>query len=99
MTVENAYTVLYTGLLILLAAAAVLCLIRAIAGPRIADRVVSVNMIGTQVIIMMAVLSVVFSESWLADVCLIYAMFSFVGVSVLTKVYVGVHVEYKQKKR
>ena len=99
MTVERAYEALYTGLMILLAAAAMLCLIRAIAGPRIADRIVSVNMIGTQVIIMLAVLSVVLSESWLADVCLIYAMFSFVGVSVLTKVYMGVHVEYKQKRR
>ena len=97
MTVESAYEALYTGLMILLAAAGVLCLIRAVIGPRIADRVVSVNMIGTQVILILAILAVYFSESWLADVCIIYAMLSFVGVSVLTKVYMGVNAESKRR--
>ena len=98
MTVEQAYRTLFTGLLLALAAASVLCLIRAILGPRVADRIVGVNMIGTQVIVSIAILAVLFSESWLADVSLIYAMLSFVGVIVLTKVYMGVHAQTKQRE-
>ena len=98
MTVDQAYEWLYRGVLLALTACCCLCLLRAIAGPRIADRLVAVNMIGTQVIVCLAVLSVLFSESWLADVCVIYAMLSFVGVIVLTKVYMGVHAAQKSRK-
>ncbi len=97
MTVEQAYEWLYRAMLPALTVCCCACLLRAIAGPRIADRLVAVNMIGTQVIVCMAVLSVLFSESWLADVCVIYAMLSFVSVIVLTKVYMGVHAGHKSK--
>lgn len=74
-----------------------LCLIRAIRGPRLTDRIISANMIGTMTIISIALLSVLLKESYLLDVCLIYAMISFIGVVVLTKVYMGVYREYKNK--
>ena len=65
-------------------------MIRAILGPRITDRIVAVNMIGTMVIMMIAILAVLLGEDSLADVSLIYAMISFLAVVVLTKVYTGV---------
>lgn len=98
MTAEAAFEWLYRAVLLVLSVCCCLCLARAIAGPRIADRLVAVNMIGTQVIVCLAVLSVLFSEPWLADVCVIYAMLSFVGVIVLTKVYMGVHAGLKDRK-
>ena len=75
-----------------------LCLIRAIRGPRLTDRIISGNMIGTMTIISIALLSVLLKESYLLDVCLIYAMVSFIGVIVLTKVYMGVYREKKKKQ-
>ena len=84
--------------LIILAVMLLLCLLRAIIGPRIADRIVSVNMMGTMVMVMIGILAVMMEEGYLADICLIYAMISFLAVIVLTKVYMGVYLEKKEKK-
>ena len=74
-----------------------LCLVRAIIGPKIADRIVSVNMMGTITIVIIAVLTVLLDEGYLADICIIYAMISFLAVVVLTRVYLGVHREHRRK--
>lgn len=68
-------------------------LARAVRGPRVADRLVAVNMIGTMVMVMIAVLSVYLEEEYLLDICLIYAMASFLAVIVLAKVYIGIYEE------
>ena len=94
----QAYEILLTGALIFLAVALILCLVRAIIGPRIADRVVAVNMMGTMVMTIIGILAVKMQEGYLADICLIYAMISFLAVVVLTKVYTGVFVEKEEKE-
>ena len=73
---------LFVGILLILALMLVLCLIRAIVGPRIADRLVSVNMMGTIVMVIIATLAVIMKEGYLVDICLIYAMISFLAVVV-----------------
>lgn len=75
---------------IVLAVLVFLCFIRALLGPTIADRIVAVNMIGTLVIMIIGVLTVMLGEGWLADIAAIYAMISFLAVVVLTKIYLGV---------
>ena len=82
-------------ILIILAVMLVLCLIRAVIGPRIADRLVSVNMMGTMIMCIIVILGVIMDEGYLADIALIYAMISFLAVVVLTKVYTGVYLEQK----
>ena len=89
---------LFIGVLFVLALMLILCLVRAIIGPRIADRLVSVNMMGTIVMVIIAILAVIMNEGYLVDICLIYAMISFLAVVVLTKVYTGVYLEAKDKK-
>lgn len=80
------------------------CLLRAVKGPRVADRLVAVNMIGTMVMVVIAILSLLLGEEYLLDICLIYAMASFLAVIVLAKVYIGIYEEQrmdeeqKQKK-
>ena len=96
-SLEKAYDIFFTGALIVLAVLVMLCLVRAIIGPRVADRIVSVNMTGTMVIVMIAILALMLEEGYLADICLIYAMISFLAVIVLVKVYMGVYLEEKQK--
>lgn len=96
--IEQAYYVLLTAALIFLAIALILCLVRAIIGPRVADRLVAVNMMGTMIMVIIGILSVKMQEGYLADICLIYAMISFLSVVVLTKVYTGVYVEKKEKE-
>ncbi len=93
---EAAYHGLFTAVLIVLAVLVILCLLRAIIGPRTADRIVSVNMTGTMVIVIIGILTVMMGEGYLADICIIYAMISFLAVIVLTKVYMGVYMEKKE---
>jgi len=84
--------------LVVLALMVILCLIRAIIGPRMADRLVAVNMIGTMVMVSICILAVIMQEDYLVDICLIYAMISFLAIVVLTKVYTGVYMKEKDQK-
>jgi multicomponent Na+:H+ antiporter subunit F len=93
-----AYHGLFVCVLVFLAVLVVLCLIRSIIGPRIADRIVAINMMSTMVLVIIAILTVMMQEGYLADICLIYAMISFLAVIVLTKVYMGVYLEKKEKE-
>ncbi len=92
---------IFISIFVFLAILLIFCLLRAIKGPAIADRVVAVNMMGTIVMVIIAMLAVYMGESYLLDICLIYAMISFLAVVVLTKVYSGVYLEKiaKGKKR
>ena len=94
----RAYHIFFTVVLIFLAVMLVLCLIRAIIGPRVADRIVSVNMMGTMVLVMIGILALMLEEGYLVDICLIYAMISFLAVVVLTKVYMGVYLQKKEEE-
>ena len=87
MTIERAYYILYMIVLCWFAVLITASLIRSIIGPRITDRVLAINMIGTMVICCISVLSVMQKESYLVDVALIYAMVSFVSVLILVSVY------------
>ena len=91
MSIETCYDVLTIGSLAVLVLLALVCLVRCILGPRISDRVMAVNMIGTLTIIMVVVFVVHLGEAYLADIALIYAMISFLSVVVLCKVYTGIY--------
>ena len=101
MELIQQFSGLFYGILSVLAVMLLLCLIRAVIGPRIADRLVAVNMITTMVTVMIAVLAVLKDEGYLVDICLIYAMISFLAVVVLSRIYTGVYREQKahQKKK
>lgn len=98
MQVTQAYQLLWTGALVVLALLTLACLIRSIIGPRIADRIVSINMISTISLAMIAVLTRVLGESYLADVALIYALLGFLAVVVLCKVFMGIALEKKERE-
>ena len=88
MTVETAYQYLYLGALIALGILMGFVLIRSIIGPRITDRILCINMIGTLVICSLAILSQRQSEGYLIDIALIYAMISFLSVLILARTYI-----------
>ena len=95
----EAYNLLFTVVLAVLGVLLFLCLLRAILGPRIADRVVGINMIGTIVIMMIAILALMLGEGYLVDIAIIYAMLSFLAVVVLSNIYLGVYLEKKHRGR
>ena len=93
---NNLYEILYTAALVIIGLLVIACLERAIRGPRIADRVIAANMIGTLVVITICILSFVMNEGYLVDIAMIYTMLSFLAVVLLTKVYMGI---YREKHR
>jgi multicomponent Na+:H+ antiporter subunit F len=95
---DLAYSIALTVIPIILAIMVFFCLARAIKGPKIADRIVAINMMGTLTMVIIAVLAVKMNEGYLVDICIIYAMISFLAVTLLTKVYMGVYAEKKEKE-
>ena len=89
--IVNAYSALLWISVILLSVFVCVCLVRAILGPRFTDRIVSINIICTQTIIIIAILSHLLQESSLLDVAIVYAMIGFLAVVVLSKCYIMPH--------
>lgn len=95
---QDAYHALYVFALCALVVLSIACFVRAVKGPSVADRIVAVNMIGTQIIIMIGLVGLLIGEGYLTDVALIYAMISFLAVVVLCKVYMGVYLQRHQQE-
>ncbi len=95
---EQYYSYLELGVLIVLGVGLFFGLSRAIRGPRIADRIVGGNLAGTMTIMIIAILADFLKQDWLLDVCLIYCMMSFLAVVVLSKIYISVDREKKEGK-
>ena len=87
---------LLIGILFLLTAGLFFFLLRAIRGPRMADRILGINMTGSLTTAAIAVLAIYLDQSWLLDVCLIYCMISFLAVVVLAKVSIASHEEQEE---
>lgn len=95
MNLADAYHAFYMAVLVCLSVLTLFCLFRAIQGPRIADRIVSINMICTLTMTMICILAAMLGEGYLVDVALIYALLGFLAVVVLCKVYTGVYLQRK----
>ena len=61
-----------------------LCLLRLVLGPSVADRLLAVNMLGGIVTAAIALLGLLLEESYL-----IYGLISFLGVVILSQIYIG----------
>ena len=73
------------GAAIFLSITVFICLMRAALGPRFSDRIIAASMTGTQIILLISVLAVIVGEDYLADICLIYAIISFLSIVVLAR--------------
>lgn len=92
---QNAFLI---GCMIFLSIICVLIFIRVVRGPRLLDRIMGINMMGTVVICILSMVAVIQKESYLIDICMIYAVISFLSVVVLSKVYMGVYRQEKNKE-
>ena len=81
-----------------LAVAVLFGLIRTIRGPRRADRIMGINMIGSFSTAMLAALALFLKQSWLMDVCLIYCLCSFLAVVILSKIHIAENRDEKDNK-
>ncbi|MBR6396902.1 MAG: sodium:proton antiporter [Lachnospiraceae bacterium] len=72
---------------------------KAVKGPSVPDRLITINLIGSIVIMMLAILAVILKEDYLLDICIIYAMISFLAMVVLSKIYTGIYLSKKAKEQ
>lgn len=99
MTVDNAYRMLYTGALTVIGVCLLFVVIRTIASHHVSDKLMTVNMAGTMVTGCIAILAQLLpGEEYLADVCLIYVLISFLSTTVFTGVYINEHLGRKKRK-
>ena len=70
------YYVVTIALLITMA----LALLRALLGPTVYDRVLSVNMFGTKTVLLLSVIAFLFGRPDFLDLALAYALINFIGV-------------------
>jgi len=87
-------TVIFAGFtvadLLLVAAAlfvslAVMMLYRAILGPTNQDRVLAVNVLGTNTVVILALLGAALGEPWFLDIALVYALLNFLMSIAISK--------------
>jgi multicomponent Na+:H+ antiporter subunit F len=88
MSVDNAYRILFLGALVWFGLLLLIMLIRAIIGPRVTDRILSINMICTMVIASTCILAFLLDESYMFDVALLYALISFITVLIMSATYI-----------
>ena len=89
--IDNAYRIILWISVTFLSVSLCACLVRAILGPRFTDRVISINIICTKTIIIIALLSSLLRDSALLDIAIVYAMIAFLAVVVLSKCYIMPH--------
>ena len=75
--------------MVILAGAMLLTLIRAMIGPRFTDRILAINMISTQTIMIICILAFLIGQHYLVDVALVFAMISFMAVVALANLYLS----------
>ena len=73
----------YAAIAILIAA--VLVLYRAVKGPRDYDRVLSVNIIGTKTVVLIALIGYIYERPHFLDIAIVYALINFIATIAFLK--------------
>ena len=72
----------------------VLALVRAFLGPTLFDRILAVNMFGTKIVLLVAVLGVVSDQPSFVDIALVYALINFIAIIAVLRFF-----EYDRRTR
>ena len=81
MIVENALLAAAAALVVL----AVVVLYRAVRGPTMQDRVIAVNVLGTNTVVILALLSAALDVPYFLDIALVYALLNFLMAVAISK--------------
>lgn len=64
---------------------AIVVLYRAVRGPTMQDRVIAVNVLGTNTVVILALLSAALDVSYFLDIALVYALLNFLMAVAISK--------------
>lgn len=62
-----------------------LVLYRAIKGPRLYDRALAVNVIGTKTVVLLALIGFIYDRPYFLDIALVYALINFIATIAILK--------------
>ena len=96
--IEQAYNILFTVTLVVLALCVLALLIYIIRSHLTVDRIIGINLIGTIVSIIICVLTRMFNEGYLADIAIIYVVMSFIAVMMLCRIYINLYNRRKEEQ-
>ena len=96
--INTCYTYLFTGALILLGIGILFVLIYIIRSHLTVDRIIGINLIGTLVAIIIAILTYLLGEDYLADVAIVYVVLSFIAVMLLCRIYINLYRRRREEK-
>lgn len=65
--------------------AMMLVLYRAIHGPRVCDRILAVNVIGTKTVVLLALIGYIYERPHFMDIALVYALINFIATIAFLK--------------
>ena len=97
--IEQAYNILFTVTLVVLALCVLALLIYIIRSHLTVDRIIGINLIGTIVCIIICVLTRTFNEGYLADIAIIYVVMSFIAVMMLCRIYINLYTRRKEEQK
>ena len=96
--IEQCYNYLFWGALVVLAVGILAALVYIIRARLTVDRIIGINLIGTLVAIIIAILTYLLGEDYLADVAIVYVVLSFIAVMLLCRIYINLYRRRREEK-
>lgn len=97
--IEQCYNYLFWGALVVLAVGILAALVYIIRARLTVDRIIGINLIGTLVAIIIAILAYLLGEDYLVDVAIVYVVLSFIAVMLLCRIYINLYQYKRQDER
>ena len=76
---------MFEVLAIFIILAIVIVLFRAIKGPKVYDRILAVNVIGTKTVILIALVGFIYERPHFLDIAIVYALINFIATIAILK--------------
>lgn len=96
--IQQCYHDLFWGALVLLGLDLLAVMVYIIRARLTVDRIIGINLIGTLVAIIIAILTYLLGEDYLADVAIVYVVLSFIAVMLLCRIYINLYRRRREEK-
>ena len=96
--IQQCYSYLFWGVLVALALCVVAVLVYILKAHLTVDRIIGINLTGTLVASIIAILAYLMGEDYLADVAIVYVVLSFIAVMMLCRIYINLYDRRRKEK-
>ena len=96
--IQQCYHDLFWGALVLLGLGLLAVMVYISRARLTVDRIIGINLIGTLVAIIIAILTYLLGEDYLADVAIVYVVLSFIAVMLLCRIYINLYRRRREEK-